>query len=180
MADDAAYRVFISLCLSDDSDSAAVKLRNALEAAGISCFLCNSLLGDDLADDIARALDACEVFVVLGTEGYGKQGLSRFSTKQELEFAVSHGKPICLIKRCDAFADPVTRMYLPASMLHQLWYPHTDMPAGLVADISAKLEAAAARAAAEESDPAVWQQRCVNDAAPGALACIGWPAHLMP
>jgi hypothetical protein len=39
---------------------------------------------------ISGALDACELFVVIGTEGYGMQGDSRFSTREELKFAVGH------------------------------------------------------------------------------------------
>jgi hypothetical protein len=164
-------RVFISLCLSEDCDGAAVRLRDALQTAGISTFLCNSLLGDDIPAAIANALDACELFVVLGTEGYGKQGDTGFSTKQELEFAIGHSKPICLIKRCDEFAAPLTRLYLPAGMLHQLWPPHTCMPPDLLGNVMAKLEAGGARASAaavHEFDiysgrPAVQQSsRCVS------------------
>jgi hypothetical protein len=136
--------VFISLRLNEDEDHAAVKLRDALEAVGISCFLCGgALVGDDIAAEIAGALDACELFVVLGTEGYGMQGDSGFSTRQELQFAVSCNKPIFLIKRCDdAFADPLTRLYLPENMLYQVWRPHTDLPKEIIADIKTKLEAA--------------------------------------
>jgi hypothetical protein len=98
----------------------------------------------NLAAIIAAALDACELFVVLGTKDYGMPGHSRFSTREELEFAVSHNKPIFLVKRCDEFADPLTQMYLPASMYYQEWPPGVPaVPEGLVADIEAKLEAVA-------------------------------------
>jgi hypothetical protein len=138
-----ACPVFISLRLSED-DGDAAKLQGALEAAGISSFLCGgALAGDNLAEDIACAVDACDLFVVFGTKGYGEQGESRFSTREELQFAVDHDKPIFLIKRCDEFADPLTRRYLPASMTHVEWQPLTPMPVGLVDEITAKLEAAA-------------------------------------
>jgi hypothetical protein len=133
-------RVFISVKLNQD-DGAAVQLKKALEAAGVTVYLCNPRPGDELAGEIAGALDACELFVVLGTEFYGEPGDCSFSTREELEFAVGHSKPIFLIKRCDEFADPLTRLYLPAGMFHQLWSPHTDMPEGLVDDIRAKLNA---------------------------------------
>jgi hypothetical protein len=138
----AACRVFISFRLGED-DGTAIKLKEALEAVGISCFLCDPLVGDNLAGMIAAALDACELFVVLGTESYGEQGDTRFSTREELQFAVDHDKPIFLIKRCDEFADPLTRLYLPANMYYQEWQPHTPVHEGLVEDIKAKLEAAA-------------------------------------
>jgi hypothetical protein len=138
----AACPVFISFRLGED-DGTAIELKEALEAAGISCFLCNPLVGDNLAAMIAAALDACELFVVLGTKGYGEQGDTRFSTREELQFAVDHDKPIFLIKRCDEFADPLTRSHLPASMFRQEWLPHTNMPQDLVDNIKAKLEAAA-------------------------------------
>jgi hypothetical protein len=138
--------VFLSLRLIED-DGAAVKLQDALEAAGISCFLCDPLAGDDLATDIAHAVDACELFVVLGTKHYGEQGDSRFSTRQELQLAIDRRKPIFLIKRCVGafeFADPLTQMYLPTSMFHQEWLPHQKMPEmfyeNLVGNIKAKLE----------------------------------------
>jgi hypothetical protein len=137
-----ACRVFISLRLIEDCDHAAVKLKDALEDAGIPTFLCNTPVGDDIAEEIAHALDACELFVVLGTEGYGQQGDSSFSSREELQFAKDHRKPIFLIKRCDAFADPKTRLHLPDSMMYQLWQPHTEsMPEGIVENIRAKLAA---------------------------------------
>jgi hypothetical protein len=169
-----SHRVFISFRISDD-DGAAVKLKDALEAAGISAFVCGSLLGDDIAAAIANALDACELFIVLGTVLYGTQGDTGFSTRQELQFAVDHHKPICLIKRCSlkhplAFQDPLTRLYLPASMLFDVWPPGERMPENLVDDIRAKLESA--------GDIAPWnahgQQMCVCAALHmlGALAAV--------
>jgi hypothetical protein len=132
-------RVFISVRLSEDGDHAAAQLKDALEPVGISAFVCDPLVGDNLAEDIACAVDACELFVVLGTRGYGVQGDTRFSSRDELEFAVGRKKPIFLIKRCDDFADPLTQMYLPASMFHQVWPPAARLPDGLVDDIVAKL-----------------------------------------
>jgi hypothetical protein len=139
----AACRVFISFRFCEDGDNAVPQLEEALHDAGISAFVCDPQVGDNIAAAVACAVDACELFVVLGTVGYGTQGESRFSTREELDFAVSHNKPIFLIKRCDVFDDPVARRYLPDSMLHQEWLPCTRMPDGLVEDIKAKLEAAA-------------------------------------
>jgi hypothetical protein len=140
-----ACRVFISVRLSEDGDGASLRLREALEAAGISCFLCGgALAGDDLATDVACAVDACELFVVLGTMGYGKQGDCSFSTREELQFAVDHCKPIFPIKRCDEFADPLTRLYL-ANLRYTCWEPYTPIPEDLVDNIKAKLESAALR-----------------------------------
>jgi hypothetical protein len=128
-----AHCVFISSLLCEDSDGAAAQLKEALEAAGISVFVCE----DNDRDDTARALDACELFVVLGTEGYGTQG----TTSEELQFAKDRRKPIFLVKRCDAFlVDPLD---LPASMLFAEWPSSTDMPEDLVVNIRATLEATA-------------------------------------
>jgi hypothetical protein len=131
----------------------------------------------NLAAEIASALDACELFVVLGTTGYGEQGDSRFSTREELEFVVSRRKPICLIKRCEAFADPLTQMYLPASMLHQVWDPLTDMPEDLVDNIKAKLAALLPIGSADQPTltlamaAAPFEERCVTNFHPrGSLA----------
>jgi hypothetical protein len=137
-----AHRVFISFRIHEDSDGAAVQLRDALEKAGISSFLCgDQTVGEDLAAHIAAALDACELFLVLGTKGFGGEGASVFSTRQELQFAMGHRKPIFLIRRCDdAFVASLTRFYLPASMLHVEWQPLTPMPKDLVGSIKAKLQ----------------------------------------
>jgi hypothetical protein len=157
-------RVFVSLRLSEDGDHAASQLKTALEAAGISVFLCNPLVGDNLAVDIARAVGDCELFIVLGTDGYGVQGDSPFSTRQELQLAVDRCKPIFLIKRCDAFKDPLAQMYLPASTFHQLWQPHMFMPRELVDNIKEKLETIPPSPPSDPDPPAgtpLQQQGCV-------------------
>jgi hypothetical protein len=157
-------RVFVSLRISEDGDRAARQLKEALEAAGFSVFLCNPLVGDNLAGDIATAVGDCELFIVLGTEHYGVQGDSAFSARQELQLAIDRRKPIFLIKRCDAFKDHLAQMYLPASTFHVRWDPHIAMPRDLVDNIRAKLEAIppSPPSAATESEPlAVQHQRCV-------------------
>jgi hypothetical protein len=134
-------RVFISVRLFEDStDNASVQLKVALENAGVSCFLCDiNSVRTSLPGAISQAMDDCELFVVLGTRGYGKQGDSTFSTREELQFAMDHRKPIFLIKRCQEFEDPLTRMSLPAGTPHVPWDPATDFPANLVNDIRVKL-----------------------------------------
>jgi hypothetical protein len=131
--------VFISV-RADEDNGAAVKLKDALDAAGISTFLRTR---DSLFVDIVSALDACDLFIVLGTQGYGKQDLEdqRFSTQQELQFAANHRKPVFLIKRCNKFEDPRTRMCLPESRVHFEWLSNDDnnLPSDLVDNIRAKL-----------------------------------------
>jgi hypothetical protein len=165
-------RVFVSLRLSEDSEHSASQLKEALEASGISVFLCNPLVGDNLAAHIANAVDDCELFVVLGTEHYGVQGDSAFSTREELQLAVDRRKPIFLIRRCDAFKDPLAQMYLPGSTFHQLWPPSTPMPQDLVDNIRAKLETIPSCPPSTTSDrdpPAPQQRRCVRDRFTAAL-----------
>jgi hypothetical protein len=145
--------VFISFRISENDDHAAFQLKDALEAAGVSVYLCDPQVGDDLAATIANAVAACELFVVLGTAGYGTQGYSRFSTREELELALERRKPIYLIKRCDEFADPLTQMYLPASMMYQQWAPYMPLAVELVEDIKAKLESRAPQQAGHATDP---------------------------
>jgi hypothetical protein len=152
--------VFLSLRVHED-DGGAVRLRDALEAAGVSVYLCDPLAGDELAAEIAVALDACELFVVLGTRSYGMPSDCKFSTREELQFAKDHRKPIFLIKRCDEFADPLTRLYLPAGMCYRLWPPLTDIPEDLVDEIVVKLAAGPQEPprAAQDLDPLVAQRR---------------------
>jgi hypothetical protein len=153
-------RVFISFRIHED-DGAAETLWNALEDVGISAFLCGgTLVGGNIAADIANALDACELFVVLGTAEYGKQGDSSFSTREELEFAVDHSIPIFLIKRCDEFEDPLTRLSLPARMLYVRWDPGMrSLPIGLVDEVQAKLDAGPPAGAKQRRAPAAVDPR---------------------
>jgi hypothetical protein len=131
--------VFIALRLCED-DGAACHLKDALEAAGISAFLCgDTSVGNDIAVDIARALDVCELFVALGTKSFGVQGDSSMSTRQELLFAVNNNKPIFLIKRCDEFEDATAREYL-SDVVHHEWHLLTDIPGDLVDNIKTKLD----------------------------------------
>jgi hypothetical protein len=70
-----------------------------------------------------------------------------------------------LIKRCDTFADPLTKLYLPASTYHlQVWPPHTNMPADLVSNIKERLAtippSPPAPSVPTASEPQQ-QQRCV-------------------
>jgi hypothetical protein len=51
-------RVFVSVRLREDDDNAAIRLRDALEAVGVSAYLCDPLAGDNIATEIARALGA--------------------------------------------------------------------------------------------------------------------------
>jgi hypothetical protein len=110
------------------------------------------------------------------------QGDSKLSTREELQFAVDHDKPIFLIKRCDAFKDDLTALYLPASMLHVLWEPYTLMPEDLVDSIVAKLDTippSTPRTAAE-SDPAAFKHLCVLSSRRSCLRHLAATTHPTP
>jgi hypothetical protein len=134
-----ACPVFISLRLKED-DGTALTLKEVLKEFGVSAFLCNPLVGDELAEDISNAIDACEVFVVVGTRGFGEQGDSGFSTRQELLYAVGRRKPIVLIQRCDEFAHPLIKFYASTCLLHVRWEPGTRMPPELLECVLGALE----------------------------------------
>jgi hypothetical protein len=130
--------VFISFRLGETLREAQ-KLRDALEDVGVSTYLCETLPGDNLLTEISHAMDDCELAVIMGSETFGEKTGSTCSTLQELQFIIDEEKPFVLIKMCDRFKHPETRVLLPKSCLHIEWKPRTPMPEDLVDSILDKI-----------------------------------------
>ena len=105
--------VFISFRVKEALAEARI-LAAMLRSVGIECFLSQDDLqkGDDWREEIANALDACLLMVVLGTGDYGGKGTATQGTWEELLFAKEDNKLLYVIKMCDKFAVPKARMEL--------------------------------------------------------------------
>ena len=93
----------------------ATILKTALEKEGVTAFLSRvperpaSLANES---EVARAIDTCELVVIMGTLTYGKDTGAGFSTHEELTFACEEKKPLFLVKMCERFEEEQTRALL--------------------------------------------------------------------
>eukprot|EP00730_Choanoeca_flexa_P006681 TRINITY_DN12203_c2_g4_i14.p1 TRINITY_DN12203_c2_g4~~TRINITY_DN12203_c2_g4_i14.p1 ORF type:complete len:269 (+),score=69.00 TRINITY_DN12203_c2_g4_i14:111-809(+) len=126
--------IFISLRFGE-ALPAAEALKAKLEAKGVSVFLCAVAAGGNLYREIASNIDACRLVVILGTKTYGKDTGIGFCTANELEFIISENKEIFLVKMCDRFDEPTTRMTLGRHIMHHPWMPATEAEQRQVPDV---------------------------------------------
>ena len=124
------HQVFVSFRFTE-AHSEAMALKHALEARGLPTFVCNEEPGADLQDAIATALTGSKVQVLLATRTYGKKTSELFSTRQEMNYALGQGNPF-LIKMCDEWEDPATRVALGEHTMWTMWTPGSPMPGDLV------------------------------------------------
>ena len=109
--------IFISFKTAESLPEARV-LANKLASVGVQSFLSQDDLqkGVDWRIDIARALDACTIFIALGSETYGSVGTSSQGTWEELIFAKDKGKFLYVIKMCTKFKEPheLSKLQMPS------------------------------------------------------------------
>jgi hypothetical protein len=129
------YQVFISY-LMEEAGKEAGRLKAALEARNVSSFVSHLDVGwgGNFVDTTAAAVVGCALFVVLGTETYGKETSVGLSGCHELKFALDEGKPLLLIKMFDGgqFKVPMTQQLLPRDVPSVRWGLHTDLRGELV------------------------------------------------
>jgi hypothetical protein len=131
------YQIFISLRFAEAGKEAEA-LKTALEARGISTFLCAVQAGGDIAREIVNALHGCQLAIIMGTRTYGKDTGVGFSTFEELRF-IHKKKPFFLIKMCEMFEEPETVFRLGDSVSWFQWISGRPMPEDLVPKIVEKL-----------------------------------------
>ena len=136
--------IFLSLRFGE-AMAAAEELKLALEAQGLSVFLCAVQVGGDLMDEIVQNIDRCRLVGILGTKTYGKDTGLGFCTADELKFIISEKKAIFLVKMCDRFEEPLTRFRLGDHVAYYPWQPRNEaeqriLPADLVGAICTKLK----------------------------------------
>eukprot|EP01040_Poterioochromonas_malhamensis_P014918 gene14918-16605_t len=132
------YQIFLSLRQAEAGKEGKL-FKNALEAKGISTFLCAVDPGGGIKREIVNALNECHLAIIMGTQTYGQDTRVGFSTFEELRF-ICKEKPFFLIKMCDTFEEPETRFSLPDSVSWFPWTPGSPMPNDLLSKIIAKLE----------------------------------------
>eukprot|EP00043_Microstomoeca_roanoka_P024983 m.7224 g.7224 ORF g.7224 m.7224 type:complete len:884 (+) comp5125_c0_seq2:974-3625(+) len=139
----ARFRIFISMKFQEARDE-ALALKSALQQRGISTFVCDDIPTAEMARSVISAIDTAELVVILGTETYGAETSSTFSTHDELAFIINQRKPFYLVKLCDRFVEAGTRFWLPTSLPCFTWkHPskvRSVIPPHLLEDILRKLE----------------------------------------
>ena len=135
--------IFISFRFGE-AHAEALALKAALEARQLKVFLSNASPGSDLQRLIAFALSRCKLAVILATTTYGKKTNALFCTSAEMNYIVGNNrKPYYLVRMIpfdDDFAEPLTTMAFPPSVMFKLWQPGEPMPADLVDEVVAKVE----------------------------------------
>jgi len=138
-----AFDTFISFRFGE-AHAEALALKAALEARGRTVFLSNASPGSDLQEMIAHALANCKLAIILATKTYGRKTNALFCTSAEMNFIVGNDrKPYFLVRGIpfgDDWAEPLTTMAFPPSIMFKLWLPGEPMPDDLVSDILARLE----------------------------------------
>jgi hypothetical protein len=130
--------LFFSLRFAE-AENEAKTVKVALEAKGVSTFLCAVEPGGDICSEVVNALHGCQLAIIMGTETYGKNTRVGFSTFEELRFIINEPKPFFLVKMCDKFEEPETRFRLDNSVSYYQWTPGHPIPADLVTKIVEKL-----------------------------------------
>jgi hypothetical protein len=130
--------VFISFRLAEALER-ALQLKEALNAVGVSAYVCETRHGDNLVTEISHAIANCELAIILGSETFGEKTDGHYSTWEELTFIKDEQKPIFMIKMCERFKHPEVRFCFPKDILHFRWDPGMAMPDDLVEEILDKM-----------------------------------------
>jgi hypothetical protein len=122
----------------------ALALQKALQARGVSTFVCAVPVGQSIMDAVVSALHGCKLVVIMGTATYGKDTGCPFCTKQELNYIVNQKKPFFLVKMCDTFQEATAKFNLGGDISYYPWRPVKEAekqvpPADLVDQIVKRL-----------------------------------------
>ena len=94
-----------------------------------------------LGTTILRALNECDLVLIMGSKTYGAKTGELFSTRQEMNYTLNKKKPFFLVRTIahdDSWAEAATDVALGATK-YELWLPGTPLPAGLIDKIIEKL-----------------------------------------
>ena len=126
------HRVFISVRLSEALEP-ALALKSLLESCGIPTFLCDVAPGGNIKTTIVKALDGCDLAVIMSSKTCGLETTASFSTYQEMEYIIEERKPYFLVKMCERFDVSV------ASVAYFPWIGEGEVPDLLLKKIIEKL-----------------------------------------
>jgi hypothetical protein len=88
--------VFVSWRMSECKAEVKV-LRTALEAKGVKVIVIGELPGGDLLQAVTQGMEAADLFIVMGTETYGRQTSGIIDTYKEMQYIISSKKPFFLV-----------------------------------------------------------------------------------
>jgi hypothetical protein len=142
--------IFISWRMSE-CEREVKTLQAALEECGFKVIVIGDLPDSGLLEAVAKGMDEAALFVVMGTETYGKQTSGSTDTYKEMQFIASSGKPYFLINMNPEsslmkFKEATTNVIFNLnSELWARWELGTPMAAGLPAEIVERLHNPKAR-----------------------------------
>ena len=140
------WEFFISYRCAE-SQAEANMLQHALATVGLRAYVCNTMPGGNMLIETSCALAKSAVFVVMGTQTYGRNTPAPNNTLCELLLAHDLGKPLYLIKMFSDhqnFRYPWVNMLLNSSVVYKEWIVGTEMPQDLIQNMSAKLSSVTA------------------------------------
>jgi len=117
-----AYDIFFSFRFEESMDE-AVNLQAMIESTrpDVKCFRSgDNPNGADLGIIIPTALANAKMAIIMGSKTYGKKTESNFSTFEEMQFILSENKPLFLLKMCEEWEEPQTRVMI-GSRKHKKW-----------------------------------------------------------
>ena len=86
---------FISWRMAE-SKAEVMALKAALEKEGVKVIVIGELPGEDLLQAVTQGMKAADLFIIMGTETYGKQTSGLIDTYKEMQYIGSSGKPYFL------------------------------------------------------------------------------------
>ena len=87
----------------------------------VRCFLSGTNPnGSNLGIIIPTALANAKMAIVMGSETYGKKTESNFSTFEEMQLILSEEKPMFLLKMCEEWEEPQTKLMM-GSRKYKRW-----------------------------------------------------------
>ena len=134
--------VFISFRFGE-AHTEALALKAALEALGLNIFLSDASPGHDLQEMVGHALANCKLAIILATKTYGRKTNALSCTSVEMNFIVGNDRKEFFLVRMipigDDWAEPLTTMAFPSSIMFKLWLPGEPMPDDLMAEVCESL-----------------------------------------
>lgn len=116
----------------------AEQVKRILVERKINAVIINTEAGNNIETEVANALNECKLAVLFANEDYGEETSCDYSTHGELVYIKENNKPFFLIKMCDSYKSPKTRLKLPNAILSTYWEPGTPIPPDLISQILEK------------------------------------------
>jgi len=135
------------------ADAEAFYVRKALKAQGVVVLPRPSQgPGEDWKKHVFNSIERCDLFIVFGTDSYGQETASEYSTNVEWGNAKRDGTPIFHINMLgdgETITDLIVRQEIDAkSLIYEKWawtHDPTPMPEGIIPGITKQLNAAKPR-----------------------------------